>query len=143
MKRLLLTTVLSVGAIPIASAQPATYPPQSQSIPPPNQSYRHGWETLGERLPAHAGRQDVFVTRGPARFSSVRVAAERGEPVIRRVEIEYVNGRVQRVHVNRPLPANAGATSNLDIALRGSGHIKRVTVITDPWARGQFGVFAS
>jgi hypothetical protein len=139
MKRLL-TLSLVFGFATAAYAQPATYPPYPEHE---HQAYRRNWETLGEGLTTRQVRQDIYVPWSENRFSSVRLLAERGEPVIRRVEIEYGNGRVQTVDVNRPLVAGAGNAAKLNITLRGYGHVRRVSVISNPHSRGNFGVYAS
>lgn len=97
--------------------------------------YHGRWRSFGQTFSARRDRQLINLN---GRYHVLRLQAVRGEPAIDRVIVQYVDGDTQTVQLDSRLGDGAGEVIRLDPGRR----IVRVTVFTEPNARGLYSVYA-
>jgi hypothetical protein len=96
------------------------------------------WQPLARYYSARTDRQFIPVNGG--RFSKIRIEAVRGEPVILKVAIEFMNRTTQAVDLDARLTRGAGEVIDLN---GGERRINRIIVYTDPRARGAYSLYGT
>ena len=103
-----------------------------------SRDFRGRWVGLARAFSARTERQFIHVDGG--RYRKLRVEAVRGEPVIRKIAIEFGDGTAQAVDVDMRLPAGAGEVIDLN---GGARNIKRIIVYSDPRSRGSYSIYGA
>ena len=96
------------------------------------------WQPLARYYSARTDRQFIPVSGG--RFRAIRIEAVRGEPVILKVAIEFMNRQTQAVELNQRLPRGSGEVIDLN---GGERRINRIIVYTDPRFRGAYSIYGT
>jgi hypothetical protein len=132
------TLVLGVTA---ASAQPPVYRGDYDQ-----HDERVGpiWVRLSPSLPSFRERQEIFVAQNAGFFRTVKVTADAGNLLVKRVNVRFHNGKVQQVTLNRFV--RAGEVVNIPL-VNGVHQISKIVVITERgpgWrTNGRFSVYGS
>lgn len=116
-------------------------PPPVTTVRPDRPPPRAGWVTLAEAYSADSERQFINLEGRGGEFRRLRIEGVRGEPVITRVAIEYMDRDMQIVDLNERLSRGEGEV----IQLHGRGQrINRIIVYTDPErGRGRYTVYGT
>ena len=103
-----------------------------------SRDFRGRWVGLARAFSARTERQFIHVDGG--RYRRLRVEAVRGEPVIRKIAIEFGDGTAQAVDVDMRLTSGAGEVIDLN---GGARNIKRIIVYSDPRSRGSYSIYGA
>jgi len=140
MTRLTTITALLLALSTVATAQP--YPQDRRT----DESYRHpgydrgpyrgmegAWKTFGTG-DFNGPAQKFMVGAQEGRFTRLRLRAVQGAPVIRRIDVRYVDNSLQTIDVHRRL--RRGEIVDLDLAGYRGRRISSITVWgrPDPYA---------
>lgn len=131
----------TVQSEPVYATTTTRREPVRPMPPPPAPEPRPSrWSALAEGYSAQAGRQFVQVQGG--QFDRIRVEATRGNPVITKVVVEFMDGpnNVQVVEPNTRLPRGEGYVINLNGRNRA---INRIAIYTEPQYGGQYSVYGT
>jgi len=101
--------------------------------------FRGRWEPLARGYSARTERQFINIG-GHGRYRKLRIEAVRGEPVLLKIAIEFMDGTAQAVEYREVLPAGTGEVIDLN---GGDRRIKRIIVYTDPRSRGSYSVYGA
>ena len=101
--------------------------------------FRGRWTPLATNNSARTDRQ--FITVGNhGRFRKIRIEATRGEPIIKKIAIEFGDRSVQAVEYDGPMPRGTGEVIDLNGDTR---RINRIIVYTDRGSRGSYSVYGA
>jgi hypothetical protein len=103
-----------------------------------NRDFRGRWVSLARGFSGASERQFIHVNAG--RYNKLRVEAVQGQPVIRKIAIEFGDGTSQAVDVDMRLARGAGEVIDLN---GGARVIKRIIVYSDPRARGSYSIYGA
>ena len=106
-----------------------------------NKDFRGRWVSLGRGLNASNQRQFIAVN-GEGRYRKIRIEGVRGEPMLKKVYIEFAGKQAgeQSVEFNSSLANGAGEVIDLNGDDR---RITRIVVYTDARSRGSYSVYGS
>jgi hypothetical protein len=138
--------IVLVGTAGIASAQPK----QEEN----NERVRYGdhdadkrdaarhdaWTQLATPTPAKHGTEFVVVGKEQGNFDKLRLDADSGRVIVRRVKIIYDDGQQKVVDLDRVL---AGKHKSATIDLQGPKAIDRIVVTTEPETNGMYAIYGS
>ena len=137
-----LFAILVAGAASVASAEPkqtenSARVSYSDKAASPKAAAHHDGDTveLAEPTPTQHGKEYITVGRQLGRFSELRVDAHSGKVSLRRVRIDYVDGKSQTVNVDKVL---AKAKPTATITLNRDREIEQVVVTTDRDMKGTY-----
>jgi len=136
MKSSALFTLILVGAVATASAQPEPAEPSGRlsytetgAAAKPAAAQQAGGEVqLADPTSANHGTEFIVVGRDAGTFSQLRLAATNGKVIVRRVRIFFDDGEQQAVNVDSVLDGKKGAILNL----KAAKPIDHITVSTEP-----------
>lgn len=158
-----LTALTIASALSVALAQPLPVPPETydRSYERPYDHYdrdthnrdryaswdssryardfREGWIPLARRTETLSGRQFINLDGRSKRLDLLRIEADRGTPVIKRIAVEYANGTREIMRVDASLSRGAGQV----IDLQGDRHVSRIVVIADPRYYGMYSIYGT
>lgn len=100
--------------------------------------FRGRWVALARAYSAASERQFIHVDGG--RYRKLRVEGVRGQPVIRKIAIEFGDGTAQAVDLDMRLSSGTGEVIDLNGDVR---RIKRIIVYSDPRARGSYSIYGA
>jgi len=100
--------------------------------------FRGRWVALSRSYNARSGEHVIPVRAG--RFGKLRVEANRGEPVITRIGIEFGDGTTQAVDLNMRLVPGGGEVIDLNGRER---NIRKIIVYADPHSRGSYTLYGA
>jgi hypothetical protein len=149
MKSSALFTLILVGAVATASAQPepaepsgrVSYTDSAAPAAKPAAAQQAGSEVqLASPTPANHGTEFIVVGKDAGEFSQLRLAATSGKVIVRRVRIFFDDGTQQTVEVDSVLDAQR--SKDATVTLKGDKAIDHVTVSTEP-GRGLYAVYAT
>ena len=101
--------------------------------------FRGRWVTLASNYNARTDRQFINLgSRGG--YRKIRIEATRGEPVIKKVAIEFADRSVQAVDYDGAMPRGTGEVIDLNGDTR---RINRIIVYTDRGSRGAYSVYGA
>ena len=103
-----------------------------------SREYRNRWTAIGSRF-TPATKSNQIILRGRGRFDKIRVEADRGQPVITGVTVEYMNNATQVITMRSRLSTGSGEV----IRLNRDTPIKRVIVYAEPRAGGRYTVYGA
>ena len=101
--------------------------------------FRGRWTPLAQGYSARTERQFINVG-GQGRFRKIRIEGVRGEPMILKVGIEFLDKTTQAVDYRETLPRGTGEVIDLNGDTR---RINRIIVYTDPHSRGSYSVYGA
>ncbi len=138
MKSSAVFTLILVGAVATASAQPEPAEPSgrvsytdNKAATPAAALPKAGDQVeLATATPATNGTEFVVIGKEAGAFSKLRIAAASGRVIVRRVRIFFDDGSTQTVQVDSVLDAQRGRDATID--LKGVKAIDHVTVSTEP-----------
>lgn len=146
MKLMALLTTLLLGSSSVAMARPAYHPtpapaPSKAPVvrdhrapiyhpapiyrPAPRPAPRPAWVMLGQVDRATSGATSFQVGRSHKSFTTVKLQRTAGKSLVRRVQIQFANGRTQTVDLNQYLTA-----SNPSITIDLAGHTRSIAKVT-------------
>jgi hypothetical protein len=102
-----------------------------------SRNYDHRWLPLVRGTSADDGRQNILFRGNGGRLDNLRLQADRGAPVIKRVVVEYLNGAREVVRVNTQLRPGQGQLIRVD----QNQPVREIIVITDGRYRGRYSVY--
>lgn len=147
MKSSAVFTLILVGAVATASAQPepaepsgrVSYTDQAEAARPAAAQQAAGGEVqLADPTPASHGTEFIVVGRDAGAFSQLRLAATDGKVVVRRVRVFFADGSQQAIDVDTALSGGHDARVNL----KGAKAIDHITVATEP-GRGTYALYGT
>jgi hypothetical protein len=156
MKRIALFTVLAMGFSTAAIAQSESRviirPPsaevniqwgreryQGYDHSRTRREFRGRWTPLATGLSGRTQRQFIKVN-GHGRYRKLRIEGTRGEPMILKVAVEFMDRTAQAVEFNDRFPRGTGEVIDLAGDTR---RISRIIVYTDPNSRGSYSVYGT
>jgi hypothetical protein len=99
-----------------------------------------GWLQLSTPTPAKHGTEFLMVGKDLGAFDKVRIDAEGGKVIVRRVKIIFDDGKQRVVDVDRVLdPKHKSAV----IELGGPKEIDRIVITTEPQTKGSYALYGS
>jgi hypothetical protein len=102
--------------------------------------FRGRWRVLAQDYSARADRQFINLRGAGGRFERLVVQAVRGNPVIHKIAIEYLdNPNTHVVNLETQLPEGESEVIRLD----GSQRINRIIVYTEPRFGGSYTIFGT
>jgi hypothetical protein len=101
--------------------------------------FRGRWRPLATGYSSRTERQFIKIG-GEGRFRKLRIEGVRGEPVILKVAVEFVDRTTQAVEYNDSFPRGTGEVIDLNGDTR---RIHRIIVYTDPRSRGSYSVYGA
>jgi hypothetical protein len=138
--------IVVIGASGVATAEPrreentARLRYGADGEAPPDAPQVGEWTQLASPTPAKHGTEFVFVGKDQGTFAKLRIDAERGRLIVRRVKIYLDNGKQQVVNVDSVL---GGKQKSATIDLKTPGPIDRIVITTEPQGNGTYGVYGS
>lgn len=147
MKSSALFTLILVGAVATASAQPepaepsgrVSYTDSAQLAKPAAVQQAAGEVQLADPTPASHGTEFVVVGKDAGSFSQLRLAATSGKVTVHRVRIFFADGAQQAIDVDRVLDADHQKDATVNVKARPIDHI---TVATAP-GRGSYALYGT
>ena len=145
MKSSAVFTLILVGAVATASAQPepaepsgrVSYTDQAEAAQPAAAQQTAGGEVqLADPTPASHGTEFIVVGKDAGSFSQLRLAATNGKVIVHRVRIFFADGTQRAIDVDAALSGNRDA--RLD--LKTPREIDHITVSTEP-GRGTYALY--
>jgi hypothetical protein len=139
-----LFAILVAGASSVASAEPkqtensgrVSY--NDKAGGPPAAAHRDGDVVeLADATPTQHGKEFITVGRDAGRFSELRVEAQRGKVILRRVRIDYVDGKSQNIVVDKVL---AKQNPLALIPVKRASEIEQVVITTERDTKGTYAV---
>jgi hypothetical protein len=100
-----------------------------------------GWKQLATPTPAKHGTEFFEVGKDQGNFDKLRVAADKGRVIVRRVKIFYEDGKQQVVQLDRVLDAKH-KDALIDLKA-GPRTIDRVVITTEPQGNGEYALYGS
>jgi hypothetical protein len=100
--------------------------------------FRGRWRTLAYSNSARSDRQFIPV-RGET-FRKLRLEGTRGQPVILKIAIEFMDRTTQAVDLDMRLGRGEGEVIDLNGGVR---RINRIIVYTDPRSRGAYSLYGA
>lgn len=97
------------------------------------------WQPLATGYSARTDRQFINLG-GRGGYRKLRIEGVRGEPVILKIAIEFMDRTNQAVEYRESLPAGTGEVIDLNGETR---RINRIIVYTDPSSRGAYSVYGA
>jgi hypothetical protein len=99
----------------------------------------HGrWETIARAYSAQSDRQ--FIPVNGERFRRIRIEAVRGQPLVQKIVVEFMDRTSQAVDINERLARGQGEMIDLN---GGERRINRIIVYTDPRFRGAYSIYGT
>jgi hypothetical protein len=110
--------------------------------PPKSDTPGHegGWVQLATPTPAKHGTEFVFVGKEQGAFDKLRVDADKGTVIVRRVRVYFDDGKQQVIDVDRALNAKHKAAV---VELKGAQPIDRIVITTEPQGNGTYAIYGS
>jgi hypothetical protein len=99
-----------------------------------------GWVQLATPTPAKHGTEFVFVGKEQGAFDKLRVDADKGTVIVRRVRIYFDDGKQQVIDVDRALNAKHKAAV---VELKSAQAIDRIVITTEPQGNGTYALYGS
>jgi hypothetical protein len=99
---------------------------------------------LADPTPCKHGKEFIEVGENAGRFSQLRVDAHQGKVIVRRVRIEYVDGKTQTVDVDKIL-TKQNPSATITVA-KGPRAIDSIVVTTETETNGSYslaGIYGS
>ena len=135
MKTSALFTLILVGAVPTASAQPepaepsgrVSYTDQAALAKPAAAQQAGGEVQLADPTPANHGTEFIVVGKDAGSFSQLRLAATTGKVTVRRVRIFFADGTQRAIDVDSVL----GGQRDARVDLKAPREIDHITVSTE------------
>lgn len=146
-------------SVVVAEAPAASAPPKQEDTPKQEENtarVRYGdegppksdapgheagtWQQLATPTPAKHGTEFVFVGKEQGAFDKLRIDAEKGTVVVRRVRIYFDDGKQQVFDVDRALTAKHRSAV---VELKGAQPIDRVVITTEPQGGGAYALYGS
>ena len=134
--------IVLVAATGAASAEPERIG-YGDSKPPKHDAARHDgdWTQLATPTPAKHGTEFVEVGKELGKFGKLRIDADKGTVIVRRVKIYFDDGKLQVVNVDRSLGAKH---KSAEIEVRGpAAAIDRVVITTEAQTNGEYSLYGS
>ena len=103
-------------------------------------AHEGGWQQLATPTPAKHGTEFVFVGKEQGAFDKLRVDADKGTVIVRRVRVYFDDGKQQVFDVDRAL--NAKHKSAV-VELKGAQAIDRVVITTETQGNGTYALYGS
>ena len=97
------------------------------------------WVELASPTPAKHGTEFVLVGKDAGSFARLRVSAEKGRTIVRRVKVFFVDGETKTVNVDKSLAQ--GKSTIVDLG--GDKTIDRIVVTTETGTRGMYAIYGS
>jgi hypothetical protein len=94
------------------------------------------WEPIARNYSAQTDRQ--FIPLNGQRFRKIRIEGIRGQPVILKIAIEFMDRTTQAVDLNQRLPRGVGEVIDLN---GGDRRVNRIIVYPDPRFRGAYSIY--
>ncbi len=111
--------------------------------PPKSDATGHeagSWLQLATPTPAKHGTEFVFVGKEQGAFDKLRLDADKGKVIVRRVRIYFDDGKQQVVDVDRALGAKH---KSAEIELKAPHAIDRIVITTEPQTNGTYALYGS
>ena len=99
-----------------------------------------GWKQLATPTPAKHGTEFIEVGADQGTFDKLRVDADQGRVVVRRVKVFFEDGKSQVVNVDRVLDSRHRSA---EIDLKADKPIDRVVVTTEAQGGGEYALYGS
>ncbi len=99
-----------------------------------------GWKQLATPTPVKHGTEFIEVGKDQGNFDKLRVDADKGRVVVRRVKIFFEDGKQQVVEVDKVLD---GKHRSAEIDLKTQQPIDRVVITTEPHGSGEYALYGS
>ena len=133
--------IVLVAASGAASAEPERIG-YGDTQAPKHDATRHDgdWRELATPTPAKHGTEFIVVGKEQGKFDRLRVDADKGSIILRRVKVYFEDGKEKVVQLDRVLgPKHPKA----EIDLGTSAAIDRVVVTTEPQGNGEYALYGS
>jgi hypothetical protein len=133
--------IVLVAASGAASAEPERVG-YGDTPAPKHDATRHDgdWKALATPTPAKHGTEFVVVGAEQGYFDRLRLAADKGTVVLRRVKVYFDDGKEKVVQLDRVLgPKHPSADVDLGVAKK----IDRIVVTTEPQGGGEYELYGS
>jgi len=150
MKSSALFTLILVGAVATASAQPEPAEPSGRvsytDLAPPakpaaaQQGAPAGEVQLADPTPANHGTEFIVVGKDAGQFSQLRLAATNGRVIVRRVRIFFADGTQQATDVDSIL--DGAKHREATVTVKSPKSIDHITVSTEQ-GRGEYAVYGT
>jgi hypothetical protein len=128
--------IVVMAATGAASAEPARIRYGDTKAP----DHESGWTQLATPTPAKHGTEFVMVGKELGKLGRVRIDADKGTVIVRRVKVYFADGTQQVVNVDRSLgPKHESA----EIALKAPAEVDRIVVTTEPQTKGEYTIYGS
>ncbi len=131
--------IVLVATAGAASAEPARVS-YGDTKAPDNAARHGGWQQLASPTPVSHGTEFIVVGKDLGKFDRLRVDANKGTVVVRRVKIYFENGKDKVVNVDRVLGPKQKST---EIDLKAPAEIDRVVITTEPQGKGEYALYGS
>ncbi len=99
-----------------------------------------GWKQLATPTPVKHGTEFIEVGKDQGNFDKLRVDADKGRVVVRRVKIYFEDGKQQDVELDKVLDARH---KSAEIDLKAQKPIDRVVITTEPQGNGAYALYGS
>jgi hypothetical protein len=133
--------IVLVAAAGAASAEPDRISYGDTKAPDKHAPGRdNGWTQLATPTPASHGSEFIVVGKEQGRFDKLRIAADKGTVIVRRVKIYFEDGKEKVVNVDSVLGPKHKST---DIELKAPAEIDRVVITTEPQGKGEYALYGS
>jgi hypothetical protein len=133
--------IVLVAATGVASAEPERIGYGDSKPPKPDAARQEGgWTQLATPTPAKHGTEFVVLDKDLGKFGRLRVDADKGTVIVRRVKIYFKDGKQQVVDVDRSLNARR---KSAEIDLKAPHEIDRIVVTTEPQTNGEYTIYGS
>ena len=101
---------------------------------------QEGWTQLATPTPTKHGTEFVFVGKELGSFDQLRVDADKGKVIVRRVKVYFDDGKQQVIDVDRVLD---GKHKSAFVDLKANKPIDRIVVTTEPQTNGMYALYGS
>ncbi|MGE5185315.1 MAG: hypothetical protein ACM31C_24770 [Acidobacteriota bacterium] len=99
-----------------------------------------GWRQLATPTPVKHGTEFIEVGKDQGNFDKLRVDADKGRVVLRRVKIYFEDGKQQDVELDKVLDRKH---KSAEIDLKAQKPIDRVVITTEPHGSGEYALYGS
>ncbi len=140
--------IVVVSTAGLAAAQPrheestarVRYGDEGAPDPKPGEA-EDGWKQLATPTPAKHGTEFIDVGKDQGIFEKLRIDADRGRVIVRRVKIYFDDGKLQTVEVDRALDVQRGKSALIE--LKAPAPIDRIVITTEPQGNGTYALYGS
>ncbi len=99
-----------------------------------------GWKQLATPTPVKHGTEFIEIGKDQGNFDKLRVDADKGRVVVRRIKVYFEDGKHQDIELDRVLDAKHKST---EIDLKQARPIDRVVITTDAHGDGAYALYGS